>query len=152
MTRPPPGTRADYRLFLPLTTRWMDNDVMGHVNNATYYSFFDTAITHHLIGHGILGQPGAAHLLMVAESGCRYHGEVAFPDRLTTGLRLARLGTSSIRHDIAVFREDADAAAAEGTFVHVCVAAATRRPIPMPDAWRRRLQPYLIEPTAMERS
>jgi len=145
MTRPLPGTRADYSIFAPLTTRWMDNDVMGHVNNAVFYSFFDTAITRHLVAHGILGRPGADHVLMVAESACRYHQEVAFPDSLATGLRLARLGTSSIRHDVAVFRDGAETAAAEGHFVHVCVAAATRRPAPMPDAWRRLLEPFLME-------
>ena len=122
MSRASPGLRADYRRFLPITTRWMDNDVFGHVNNAAYYSFFDTAITHFLVRCGILGWRGGGHVMMVAESGCRYHSEVAFPDRLT-----------------AVFRDDADTAAAEGYFVHVCVDAATRRPAPLPDRWRQIL-------------
>ena len=132
--------RADYRRFLPITTRWMDNDVFGHVNNAAYYSFFDTTITYFLVQCGILSWQGGSHLLMVAESSCRYHSETAFPDRLTAGLRLARLGNSSIRHEIAVFREDADMAAAEGHFVHVCVDAVTRRPAPLPDRWRQVLE------------
>ncbi len=140
MSRTPPGVRADYCRFLPITTRWTDNDVFGHVNNATYYSFFDTAITHFFVQHSILNWHGPDHMLMVAESSCRYHSEVAFPDRVTAGLRLARLGTSSIRHEIAVFREDADVASAEGYFVHVCVSIATRRPAPIPDAWRRILK------------
>ena len=131
--------RADYRRFLPITTRWMDNDVFGHVNNAAYYSFFDTAITHFLVQCGILTWKGG-HLLVVAESSCRYHSETAFPDRLTAGLRLAKLGTSSVRHEVAVFREDADSAAAEGYVVHVCVDRATRRPAPLPDGWRRILE------------
>ncbi len=140
MSRTPPGRRADYRRFLPITTRWLDNDVFGHVNNTTYYSFFDTAITHFLVQHSILNWHGAVHLLMVAESSCRYHSEIAFPDRVTAGLRVARLGTSSIRHEVGVFRGDADVAAAEGYFVHVCVDAATRRPAPIPDQWRRILE------------
>ena len=140
MSRDSPGLRADYRRFLPITTRWMDNDVFGHVNNAAYYSFFDTVITEFLIQHGILGLQGGRHLLVVAESGCRYHSETAFPDPLTAGLRLARLGNSSIRHEVAVFRGEADAAAAEGHFVHVCVDAATRRPAPLPDRWRQILE------------
>jgi len=140
MSRTPPGLRADYRRFLPITTRWLDNDVFGHVNNAAYYGFFDTAITHFLVQHGILNWRGGEHLLMVAESGCRYHSEIAFPDWVTAGLRMARLGTSSIRHEIAVFRGDAETAAAEGFFVHVCVDAATRRPAPIPDRWRRILE------------
>ena len=128
--------RADYRRFLPITTRWMDNDVFGHVNNAAYYSFFDTTITYSLIQRGILAWQGGSHLLMVVANSCRYHSETAFPDRLTAGLRLARLGNSSIRHEVAVFRKDADVAAAEGWFVHVCVDSATRRPTPLPDRWR----------------
>ena len=139
MSRASPGTRADYRRFLPITTRWMDNDVFGHVNNAAYYSFFDTIITHFLVQHGILTWQGGDHLLMVVESSCRYHSEIAFPDRVTAGLRVATLGQSSIRHEVAVFPGDADTAAAEGYFVHVCVAAATRRPAPLPAQWRQIL-------------
>ncbi len=139
MSRASPGLRADYRRFLPITTRWMDNDVFGHVNNAAYYSFFDTAITHFLVRHGILTWQGGSHLLVVAESSCRYHSEIAFPDRVTAGLRLAKLGRSSMRHEVAVFPEDAELAAAEGYFVHVCVDSATRRPTPLPDRWRHIL-------------
>ena len=149
MSRASPGVRADYRRFLPITTRWMDNDVFGHVNNAAYYSFFDTVITYFLMQYGILSLQGGAHLLMVAESSCRYHSEVAFPDPLTAGLRLARLGNSSIRHEIAVFRGDADMAAAEGCFVHVCVDAATRRPAPLPGRWRQILEAELPNTEAL---
>ena len=151
MSRPARGVRADYRRFLPITTRWMDNDVLGHVNNATYYSLFDTAITEFLVRNGILAWRGRSDcLLMVAESGCRFHAEVAFPDRLIAGVRLARLGRSSVRHEVAVFREDADAAAAEGFFVHVCVDAAARRPAPLPVEWRRILEPEVAETPAKE--
>lgn len=142
--------RADYRRFLPITTRWMDNDVFGHVNNTTYYSFFDTAITHFLVQHSILNWHGADHMLMVAESSCRYHSEVAFPDRITAGLRVARLGISSIRHEIGVFREGAETAAAEGYFIHVCVDAATRRPAPIPDRWRQILEAAMSDEITRE--
>ncbi len=118
----------------------MDNDVFGHVNNVHYYSYIDTAICHFLVRCGILQWKGGSHFLMLAESGCRYHSEVAFPDALTAGLRLAKLGTSSIRNEVAIFREDSDTASAEGFMVHVCVDAATRRPAPLPDAWRTALQ------------
>ena len=137
--RPLPGRRADYTLFLPITTRWMDNDVFGHVNNVHYYSYFDTAVCHFMVQAGILTWRGGPHIMMVAESGCRYHREVAFPDPLAAGVRIARLGTSSIRWEIAAFRGGDDVAAAEGFMVHVCVDAAVRRPAPMPDAWRASL-------------
>lgn len=118
----------------------MDNDVFGHLNNVVYYSLFDSAVCHRLIQAGILQRPGAAHILVVAESGCRYHAEVKYPETLSVGVRLAQLGTSAIRHEIGVFREGAETAAAEGFMVHVCVDAATRRPAPIPPDWRDTLQ------------
>ncbi len=136
MTKPAPGRRAAYRHFVAITTRWMDNDVFGHVNNVQYYSFFDTAVCQFLVAQGILTWRGSDHIMVVAESSCRYRTELSFPDRVTAGLRVARLGTSSVRYELGVFRNDDDEAAAEGYFVHVCVDAATRRPAPLPATWR----------------
>ena len=138
-SRPAPGRRADYVAFRPITTRWMDNDVFGHVNNVAYYSFFDTAVCEVLVSHGILNGTDGGHFLVMAESGCRYHSELAFPDRVTAGLRVAALGSRSIRHEIGVFRGDDDLASAEGFMVHVCVSAGDRRPAPLPQAWRLAL-------------
>lgn len=126
--------------FLPLTLRWMDNDVFGHVNNAHYYSLFDTAVCEFLVGRGVLTWGGGTHYMVVAESGCRYHSEVAFPDPVVAGLRVERLGERSVRYEIGVFRGDDELASAEGFMVHVCVSAETRRPVPMPEHWRATLQ------------
>ena len=141
MTRPPPAARARFRLFQPMPTRWMDNDAFGHVNNAHYYSYIDTAVCQVMVRHGIPSWRGGTHLMMAAESGCRFLGEVSFPDQLAVGVRVARLGTSSVRWEAAVFREGADGASADGFMVHVCVDAATRRPAPFPAAWRSALEP-----------
>ena len=138
--RPAPGTRADYRRFLPLATRWMDNDVFGHLNNVIYYSLFDTAVCHALVTADILQLARGSYIMVIAESGCRYHSEVAFPDAVEAGLRMARLGERSVRWEIAIFRQGADLASAEGFMVHVCVDAAQRRPAPLPAAWRARLE------------
>ncbi len=143
--RPGRGVRADYVRFLPLTLRWMDNDVFGHVNNAHYYSLFDTAVCEFLVGKGILTWGAGDHYMVVAESGCRYHSEVAFPDHVMAGLRVARLGARSVRYEIGVFRGDDEAASAEGFMVHVCVSAATRRPVAMPDHWRATLRTLSVE-------
>jgi acyl-CoA thioester hydrolase len=143
--RPAPGLRAEYRRFLPMSLRWMDNDVFGHVNNAHYYSLFDTAVCEFLVGRGVLTWRASDHFMVVAESGCRYHSEVAFPDQITAGLRVVRLGTSSVRYDIGVFRNEDDSASAEGFMVHVCVAAASRRPAPMPEHWRAVLEQLVVE-------
>ena len=140
MSRTPPGRRADYPNILPLTTRWADNDVFGHLNNVVYYSLFDTAVCTFLVRAGVLTWRGGDHIMVMAESGCRHHSEVAFPERIEAGLRIARLGTSSVRYELAVFREGDDTAAAEGFMVHVCVDAASRRPAPLPQDWRIELQ------------
>ena len=134
----PTGHRADYRAFRPITTRWMDNDAFAHVNNVTYYSYFDTAVTGWLAERTLIGLHDGP-MWMVAETQCRFLGEVAFPDLVTVGMRIGRLGTSSVRYELAVFRNDNGEAAAEGHFVHVHVDRATRRPAPIPDAIRATL-------------
>ena len=134
-SRPAISRRADYPVLRASTTRWMDNDVFGHVNNVTYYSFFDTAITAWLLGHQMLGI-GQGAMWMVAENGCRYLSEVAFPDPLMVGLRLGRLGRSSVRWELGLFCAEAETASAEGFYVHVHVDRQTRRPVPIPDAMR----------------
>lgn len=140
MSRQPPGRRADYRHFHPITTRWMDNDVFRHVNNVNYFSFFDTAVTYYeMTEMGLDLIDGPLHCV-VAEVACRYHSSVAFPDRIFVGLRVAAIGRSSIRYEIAVFRNDDDIAAAEGHFVHVLVDRDGQRPQPIPDIMREKLQ------------
>jgi acyl-CoA thioester hydrolase len=126
--RPAPSTRADYRAFYPIQTRWMDNDIYGHMNNVVHYSLFDTAVNGWLTGQGALDIHGGDQIGLVVETGCRYFAEMAFPDMVTAGLRVARLGSSSVRYEVGLFRNDDDAAAAEGFFVHVYVERATRRP------------------------
>lgn len=140
MDRAPIPSRADYRHFSPITTRWMDNDVYGHVNNAVYYAYFDTAVNAYLIARGVLDYAGGETIGLVVESGCRYFTPLAFPGRVVAGLRVARLGTTSVRYGIGLFRGDEDRAAAAGHFVHVYVNRATRRPIPLPEDLRAALE------------
>ncbi|KAF0808809.1 thioesterase Superfamily protein [Alcanivorax sp. S71-1-4] len=133
------GTRADYRYFTPITTRWHDNDVYGHVNNVTYYSYFDSVANHFLIHEGGLDIHQGNVIGLVVSSGCRYHAALAYPDILAGGLRINRLGNSSVEYGLAIFRDGEDAAAAEGFFTHVFVDRATRRPVPIPDTLRKAL-------------
>ncbi|HEY4253345.1 MAG TPA: thioesterase family protein [Roseomonas sp.] len=141
----PIGTRADYRRFVALDTRWMDNDVYGHVNNVVYYSYFDTAVAHFLIAEGVLDIASSPVVGLVVETQCRYLAPIAFPDRITCGLRCGRVGTSSVRYELAIFRNEEDAASAEGHFVHVYVDRATQKtPTPMPDALRQALTTLLV--------
>lgn len=138
--RPAPSTRADYRAFRAIQTRWMDNDAYGHLNNVVHYSLFDTAVNGWLVEQGVLDFRAGADIGLVAETGCRYVREIAFPDLVTVGMRVGRLGTSSVRYELALFRNEEASAAAEGFFVHVTVDRLTRRPRPMGDALRRALE------------
>ena len=140
-------TRADYRFFLPIPTRWMDNDIYGHVKNVTYYSYFDTVVARFLLGAGAINLVDSPVIGVVVETQCRFHAPIAFPDALTAGLRVERLGNSSIRYGIGIFREDDSTVSAEGHFVHVYVDRATqRRPTPLPAVLRAAAAALLVEP------
>ena len=140
----PPGRRTDYRVFRSITTRWMDNDAYGHVNNVVYYSFFDTAVNIYLIEGGVLDIARSEAIGLVVETQCRYARSIAFPDRVDAGIRVARLGSSSVRYEIGLFRNDDEEAAAEGHFVHVYVDRATNRPVLLPVPVRAALSPLLV--------
>ena len=138
------GSRADYRWFLTIPTRWMDNDVFAHVNNVVYYSWFDTTVARFLMDIVGINTLESKTVFFVVETQCRYHAPLAFPDDVAVGLRVERLGTSSIRYGLGVFRNDDQQAAAEGHFVHVTVNKATGRPTPTPDAVRRILAAFTL--------
>lgn len=135
----PDESRQDYRAFRIIPTRWMDNDAYGHVNNVIYYSWFDTAVNALLVEWGLLDIQHGAVIGLVVETGCRYHRSVAFPETVDAGVRIARLGTSSVRWEVGLFTAGHETPAAEGYFVHVYVDRTTRRPVPLPVAWRMKL-------------
>jgi acyl-CoA thioester hydrolase len=139
-TRPPVPTRDAFRWFHRIGTRWMDNDVYGHVNNVVYYSWIDTAVNRFLIDHGCLVIGQSPIIGIVADTGCRFLAQTAYPDDITVGLAVTKLGRSSVRYGIGIFRNDEDAASAHAHFVHVYVDRATMRPVPIPDAIRAELQ------------
>ena len=140
MNRQPPGQRADYRWFHQITTRWMDNDVFQHVNNVNYFSYFDTAVTYFEMTEQVVGLFDGPTYCVVAEVACRYFRSLSFPDRVTVGIRVARIGRSSVRYELGIFRNDEDAAAAEGHFVHVFVERGSQQPVPIAEASRVILQ------------
>ncbi len=136
--------RDAYPHLLPIQTRWMDNDVYGHVNNVVYYSYFDTIVNEYLLRERVLDIGHSDAIGLVVETQCQYFSSVAFPDRLMAGLRVARLGTTSVRYEIGLFREFEDAPAAQGHFVHVYVDRITRRPKPLSAALRAALAPLVV--------
>ncbi|HKK23589.1 MAG TPA: thioesterase family protein [Pseudohaliea sp.] len=132
--------RSDYRVFYPLSTRWADNDIYGHVNNVVYYAWFDSAVNRYLIEEGGLDIAGGEIVGFVVSSGCEYLAPVSYPEPIEIGIRVDRLGTSSVRYGVAVFRADEDAACAHGHFVHVFVERATNRSTAIPGALRGALE------------
>lgn len=142
------SARADYRHFLAIPTRWKDNDVYGHVNNVEYYSYFDTVINTYLITEGGLDIHLGPAIGLCAESHCRFLREIAFPGSVDAGLRVEKLGNSSVRYGIGLFRAGEGEPAAEGWFVHVFVDREARRSTPIPDRIRAALAPLVVESPA----
>ena len=141
-----PSDRLDFRHFLPITTRWMDNDVYGHVNNVVYYSYFDTVVNEYLIRAGALDVEHGTTIGLVVETQCNYFSPLAFPDQVEAGLRVARIGTSSVRYEVGLFKPGKPQAAAQGHFVHVYVDRATRRPVgALPEALRSALEALVVD-------
>ncbi len=139
MPQRPQITRLEYPHFSRLPTRWMDNDIYGHINNALYYAFFDTAINQYLIAEGGLDITAGEVIAFTVESQCQYLQSLAFPEVLEVGLRVGKLGNSSVRYELAIFKQGAALAAAAGYFVHVFVNRETQRPVAMPERIRAAL-------------
>lgn len=142
MGRVPPSRRDMFAAFRSLPTRWMDNDEYGHLNNATYYSLFDTAVSLWQMANGIPIRGPEAVKFLVVESGCRYHAELGFPDIIEAGLRISHMGNSAFRYDIGLFRQGEETASAEGFFAQVHVGA-DGRPTPLPPQVRQTLSVLL---------
>jgi acyl-CoA thioester hydrolase len=135
MDRPQAQDRAAYAHFSTITTRWMDNDIYGHVNNVTYYSYFDTAVNRYLIEAGVLNIHDGEVIGLVIETHCNYFASLAFPKSVDAGIRVAHIGKSSVRYEIGLYDEGEPMSAASGHFVHVYVDRLTRRPVPLPEAF-----------------
>ncbi|MEQ8354716.1 MAG: thioesterase family protein [Kiloniellaceae bacterium] len=136
---PAAETRARFPRMLTIPTRWMDNDLYGHVNNVVYYSYFDTVINDYLIREGGLDIHGGRVIGVCAESACSYKAALAFPEDVEAGLRVAHLGKRSVRYEIGLFKQGREEAAALGSFVHVFVERATMAAVPIPDGLRKAL-------------
>jgi acyl-CoA thioester hydrolase len=135
-SRPPPPTRASFPHFRAIQTRWMDNDAYGHVNNVTYYSYFDTVVNHYLIGPCGLDILKSPTIALMAETGCQFRASFAYPDDIEAGLRVGRLGSSSVRWELGLFAKGEERARVHGFMVHVFVDRLTQRPVPMPERMR----------------
>lgn len=135
--------RADYRYFERITTRWHDNDIYGHINNVVYYSFFDSAVNSYLIEHGELDIHDGEVVGFVVSSSCDYYASIAYPDQIDIGLRVGKLGNSSVQYELAVFKAGEDEPCAAGRFVHVFVDRESNQPVSIPAALRRAMEQLL---------
>jgi acyl-CoA thioester hydrolase len=138
--KPQTEQRAAYKAFRGITTRWMDNDAYGHVNNVVYYSWFDTVVNAHLIEQGALDIHHGETIGLVVETHCNYFSSIAFPQVVDAGLRVAHMGKSSVRYEVGLFAQGEPLTAARGHFIHVYVDRATRRPVQLPDKLKAVLE------------
>lgn len=139
--------RSDFKHFHTITTRWMDNDAYGHVNNVVYYSWFDTVVNEFLIANEVLDIEHSPVIGLVIETQCNYFASVAFPERIDAGLRVTKLGNSSVRYEVGIFREGEESASAQGHFVHVYVDRVSRKPSAIPENMRALLQTIEVKPS-----
>ena len=138
--RPQPLGRAAFARFVKIATRWSDNDVYGHVNNVTYYSYFDTAVNALLVEAGLLDPATSPVIGLVVNSNCSFFSSLAFPDSIEVGVTVEALGRSSVRYLLAVFKAGAETAAAQGRYTHVYVERASQKPMPIPEGHRRLME------------
>lgn len=143
--RPLPLTRAAFKHERFIQTRWADNDIYGHVNNVVYYSYFDTVVNSYLIEAGVLDPQTSQMIGLVVETGCHYFKPLAFPQKLIGALTTARVGTSSVTYHVGIFADGDKEAAAQGHFVHVYVDRERRRPVKLPEDFRRAVSALLVE-------
>jgi len=141
--RPTPLKRTEFKAFQQIPTRWMDVDIYGHVNNVQYLSFFDTAVNAWYIANGLLDPVESPEVFLVVETGCHYFAELTFPSVVSAGLRIEKLGSSSVVFTVGLFSGEQPETAAHGRFVHVHVDRATRRPVPINDEKRAVLSSLL---------
>ncbi len=138
--RPQPEARGAYKVFRAISTRWMDNDVYGHVNNVVYYSWFDTAVNAYLIEQGVLDLTQGQTIGLVTETQCNYFSSFSFPQTVEAGIRVAHWGKSSVRYEVGLFAQEAELASAQGHFVHVYVDRQSRRPLALPPEFKAALE------------
>jgi len=143
MSAPEIPVKSDMRYLLPLETRWSDNDQYGHLNNAVYYQLFDTAVNRFLLENSLLDVQSAETIFVVVETACRYFAEIAYPEQVIAGMKIAHLGNSSMRYDVALFTGSDDQAKAAGHFVHVNINRISRKPCPIDDAKREILSQFM---------
>lgn len=137
-------TRARFRWWLEIPTRWMDNDVYGHVNNVQYYSYFDTVVNSHLIREAGLDIHNSPVVGLVVETRCQFKKSLIFPDVVDAGIRIDKIGRSSVTYKVGLFRSGDDQIAALGHFVHVYVDRKSQSPVSIPDRMRAAMEPLCL--------
>jgi len=137
-------SKKDFVFYFPITTRWMDNDMFGHVNNVNYYSYFDTIINQFLIEQGGFEPQISLQIGFIVESSCCYYSPVSYPEKLVGGLRIAKIGNSSVNYEVGIFKEHQDTASAVGCLTHVFVDRDTHQPTPIKGKMRKAMLSAMV--------
>lgn len=144
MSKPTLRTREQFKFFFNIQTRWTDNDIYGHVNNVTYYSYFDTAANSLLIQKTGFDIHNSEIIGLVVDSACSFLQELSFPEIIEVGVAIGKIGNSSLRYELAIFKQHQIQAAAQGHFVHVFVDRKNRKSTAIPQNMREVLNQYLM--------
>ena len=139
MKRPSSPKKDIYKYFIRIETRWNDNDSYGHVNNAIYYEYMDTVVNNYLIEYQITNSDENSPIGFVVSNSCNYFRPVKYPDTLNIGLRIIKIGTSSVTYDVGIFKNNESEASARGSYVHVYVDKKMRKPICISDEMKKKL-------------
>ena len=140
-----PSNRSEYNHFILLGTRWNDNDIYGHMNNVIYYELFDTAVNKWLLTNNLLDIQNGKNIGLIVKSGCDFFSSFAYPEDIEAGIRVTKIGTSSVRYEVGLFRKNQQLSSADGFFIHVYVDRETNEPLPLDYTFKKALDTLLIE-------
>ena len=140
-----PSNRSEYNYFTKVSTRWNDNDIYGHMNNIIYYSLFDTAVNKWLINNNLIDIKNGKNIGLIVQSGCDYFSSFSYPDDIDAGIRVTKIGTSSVRYEVGLFKETEQNASADGFFIHVYVDRRTNIPLPIDYNFNKALDTIFVE-------
>ena len=140
-----PTNRSDYNYFFKMSTRWNDNDIYGHLNNVIYYELFDTAVNKWLIKNNLIDIKYGNNIGLIVQSGCNYFSSFEYPENIDAGIRVTKIGNSSVRYEVGLFKPNDDLASADGFFIHVYVDRASNKPITLDYEFKKKLDTIYVE-------
>ena len=140
-----PTNRSDYNYFSKMATRWNDNDIYGHLNNVIYYELFDSAVNKWLIKNNLIDIKNGNNIGLIVQSGCNYYSSFVYPEDIDAGIRVTKIGNSSVRYEVGLFKPNDDLASADGFFIHVYVDRVSNKPINLDYEFKKNLDTIYVD-------